>query len=190
MRKWIANILKSLAITISVYSCSSMPEEVNASDKLLQLEQGVLYYNNAVYTGKIITTTAQDKLVSEQLFVKGRLHGIWRQWYPDGKQKEVRPYANGIKVGTHSGWWQNGHKKFNYQLDDSGRYDGSVKEWYQTGQLFKCFNYKKGKEEGRQQMYDADGKVRANFFTINGERFGKIGVKKCYEVTVNTTTIK
>ena len=184
------NILKYLVVAMGIYSCSSMPEQVNVNDKQLQLEQGILYYNNVLYTGTVVTTVQQEQLVSEQPYVKGRLHGVWKQWYSDGKQKEVRPYFEGIKVGVHRGWWPNGNRKFSYELDRSGRYDGAVKEWYHAGQPFKSFNYKKGKEEGRQQMFAIDGKVRANFFTINGERFGKIGVKKCYEVTANDTTIK
>ena len=186
----IANIFKCLMVIIALYSCTSMPERLDANDAQLQLEQGVLYYKNVPYTGILITTVEQNKLVSEKPYVKGRLNGVWKQWYADGRQKEVRPYIEGIKIGVHSGWWPNGNRKFNYQLDNSGRYNGAVKEWFLNGQLFKSFNYKKGKEEGRQQMFNVDGKVRANFFTINGERFGKIGVKKCYEVTANNATIK
>ena len=46
------------------------------------------------------------------------------------------------------------------------------------------FNYVDGKEEGSQKMWQINGKIRANYHVKNGERFGLIGLKKCY--TVNT----
>ena len=51
------------------------------------------------------------------------------------------------------------------------------------------FNYKKGKESGSQRLWKTDGSIKANYDVVNGERFGLIGLKKCYQVTVGNDTV-
>ena len=36
-----------------------------------------------------------------------------------------------------------------------------------------------GKERGSQKMWDLDGKITANFYTVENERHGLIGLKNC-----------
>jgi antitoxin component YwqK of YwqJK toxin-antitoxin module len=71
---------------------------------------------------------------------------------------------------------------FEYQLNNKGSYNGSVKDWHYNGQLAKDFNFIDGLENGSQKMWDLKGKIKANFFTVNGERYGLIGLKKCVSV--------
>jgi antitoxin component YwqK of YwqJK toxin-antitoxin module len=52
------------------------------------------------------------------------------------------------------------------------------------------FNYKNGKETGSQRLWKPDGSIKANYEVVNGERFGLIGLKKCYTVTVDKNEIK
>ena len=39
-------------------------------------------------------------------------------------------------------------------------------------------------------MWKDDGTIKANYEVVNGERFGLIGLKKCYTVTVNEDEVK
>jgi antitoxin component YwqK of YwqJK toxin-antitoxin module len=39
-----------------------------------------------------------------------------------------------------------------------------------------------GKEEGTQKAFKSDGRIKANYTVINGERFGLIGMKRCFTV--------
>ena len=45
------------------------------------------------------------------------------------------------------------------------------------------FNYINGKEAGKQLLLKSNGNIKANYEVVNGERFGLIGLKKCYTVT-------
>ena len=72
---------------------------------------------------------------------------------------------------------------FEYHFNKIGLYDGSVKDWYESGTLSKHFNFVYGVEEGSQKMWNFSGKITANFYTVNSDRHGLIGLKKCVSVT-------
>ena len=152
--------------------------------------KGVLIFKNKPYSGKVIYHTHNKYLKSEINYLKGKKHGLAQHWFPTGELKEKRTYTNGIKTGVHYGWWAPDILKFVYHFNTEGAYHGEVKEWYRDGQLYMYFNYNKGKELGSQRLWKNDGAIKANYTVVNGERFGLIGLKKCFKVTVNKDTIK
>ena len=96
-----------------------------------------------------------------------------------------RQYYNGVKVGLHRGWWENKNLKYRYFFSNNGKYNGKVEEGYVNGQKLKEFNYSKGLEKGKQKLWDLDGNIKANYEVINGERYGLIGLKKCFTISDN-----
>ena len=50
------------------------------------------------------------------------------------------------------------------------------------------FHYKNGKEVGSQRLWKADGSIKANYEVVGGERFGLIGLKKCYNMDISEIT--
>jgi len=168
-------------------SCGSQPElRLEASNSNLKLENGVLFYKNGAFNGVLFSYYNEDLLRSEIQYVKGKKHGYEKQWYPNGNRLVVRWYEAGVKIGIHKSWWDNGDKKFEYHFNDHGAFHGLVKEWYKSGQVFRVFHYINGKEVGSQRLYKNDGTIKANYEVVNGERFGLIGLKKCYSLTVDS----
>jgi len=111
--------------------------------------------------------------------------GLEKIWYVNSQLSSSRTYKEGVKVGSHKGWWENGNFKFDYLYNNKGEYSGKIMEWYPNGKLYKEFTYEKGKEEGSQKMWKLNGNIKANYVVINGERFGLIGLKKCDPVSAN-----
>jgi len=146
------------------------------------LDNGVLFYNNHPYSGALIDTNKVTKIVKEIEYLNGKKHGKETKKYAPNSIAEQRFYTHGNKSGTHKAWWSNGQLKFEYHFNTKGEHHGPVNEWYINGQQAKAFHFVNGKEEGTQKMWQKDGKLRANFVTKNGERFGLIGLKKCYSV--------
>lgn len=148
----------------------------------LVLKNGVLLYNNTPFKGVITTFDPINETNNETPYVRGKKEGIERKIYVNNVVAEERVYKNGLKVGIHRGWYKNGGLKFEYSYNENGSYEGSFKEWYKNGKALKAFHYTNGKESGSQMMWLPNGNIRANYVVKNGERYGLIGLKKCYSV--------
>ncbi|MBU2950078.1 hypothetical protein KO493_05135 [Tamlana agarivorans] len=175
-----------------VFSCGRTSEtiSVDANNDNLKLDNGILLYQEVPFNGEILDYYKPEKLKSKMTYVDGKKHGAETQWYANGNLLIERFYKEGFKTGTHKSWYQDGTQKFEYHFNDKGEFHGVVKEWYKNAQIFRDFNYVNGKEVGRQRLWKVDGSLKANYEVVNGERFGLIGLKKCYTVTVNEDDVK
>lgn len=158
---------------------------VNASDENLKLDNGVLFYNESPFDGTLVSYYKTEKLKSKIQYINGKKHGAEIQWYINGNKLMERFYHEGFKTGIHKSWWEDGKPKFEYHFNQKGEFHGTVKEWYKNGQPYRYCNYVEGKEHGSQRMWKGDGSIKANYEVVNGERFGLIGLKRCYNVKVN-----
>lgn len=172
-------------------SCHSTPKHtvVNASNLSLKLDNGIIFYNNVPFSGNLITHHQNNLIKSDIEYKEGKKHGYEKHWNTKADLVVERYYFKGNKTGTHKAWWNNGNLKFEYHFNEKGEYNGSMKEWYKNGQLFKAFNYNNGKENGSQKLWYETGNIKANYEVVNGERFGLIGLKKCYQVTVGSDEV-
>ncbi|WP_406683103.1 hypothetical protein N1F78_10440 [Seonamhaeicola sp. MEBiC1930] len=185
-------VIIHIGLILCLFS-SCKKQEIIVLDVLnenLYLNNGVLEFINKPFNGKIQSSFSNGQLKSEVIYLKGKKQGIEKIWYANGELEVERNYYKGIKVGIHKAWWQNGTPKFLYHFNEKGEYHGNVKEWYADGILFKDFNYENGKEKGGQRLWKPDGNIKSNYEVVNGERFGLIGLKKCYTVTTDSDEIK
>ena len=173
-------------------SCINTSERLSVvtTNKGLKLDNGVLLYNEKPFNGVILEYYEPEKLKSKIDYVDGKKHGTEAQWYENGNQVIERFYKEGFKTDVHKSWWEDGTQKFEYHFNKKGEFHGVVKEWYKNTQIFRDFNYVEGKEVGLQRMWKTDGTIKANYEVVHGERFGLIGLKKCYTVTVNEDEVK
>ena len=156
--------------------------EKNRKHLLFQLKNGVLFFDIKPFSGVVKEFYAEGSIKSTAQYYLGKRQGTYFGWYQNKKKWFERFYVNGLKVKIHKGWHKNGIQMFVYHFKKTGVYNGSVKDWYANGVLAKSFNFIEGKEAGSQKMWDLKGKIRANFYTINTERHGLIGLKKCISV--------
>lgn len=163
---------------------------LNTSSPNLQLDNGVLLYNNHPFNGNLIDYHHDGGIKSDIQYVDGRKNGYEKHWFSDESLAVERYYTKGLKTGIHKAYWKSGFLKFEYHFNEKGEYHGNVKEWYKTNILYRDFNYINGKEAGKQRLWKSNGTIKANYEVVNGERFGLIGLKKCKTVTVNSTEVK
>jgi len=164
--------------------------ELLTSNDNLHLINGVLHLNENLFNGRLVEYYDENKLKLEVFYKNGKKHGHEKKWYTNDTLAEIRFYSNGNKSGIHEAWWPNKNKKFEYHFNEKGEYHGEVLEWYKTGQRFRAFNYINGQEVGSQQLWQLDGRIKGNYEVVNGERFGLIGLKKCYTVTRDNDEVK
>ncbi len=163
--------------------------EIDATNSDLKLENGVLLYKSKSFTGFLNHYDKVNQTQNRTHYLSGKKDGKELKKYRNDQIAEERFFRKGMKVGTHKSFWPNGIPKFEYHFNDEGVYHGNFKEWYTNGQLAKEFHYVQGKEDGPQKMWRYDGKIRANYVVKNGERFGLIGLKKCYAVNTKNEEI-
>ena len=155
---------------------------VLATDSLFTNKQDTVLYKGEKFSGILYQLYQADDTMFIIPFLNGLQQGIAKKWYPQKQLAEEREYSKGKKAGIHKGWWENGKQKFMFDVSDD-EYTGEFKEWNRDGFLVKIFNYKNGQEEGSQQWYYDNGKIKSNYVIIAGRRYGLLGTKNCVNVS-------
>ncbi len=174
------------------FSCHQpgVQDEVNHStirldknDLRLRVENGLLLWDNSPFSGTLYSLDQNNvDTLSLSSYRSGWEHGEWKQFYEGGQLKERRFFNNGLKACEYVAWWPNGKKQLHY-IFENGEYESTCREWNNEGTLIKLANYKKGYEEGLQQLWYDNGKVRANYVIKDGRRYGLLGTKNCINVS-------
>jgi antitoxin component YwqK of YwqJK toxin-antitoxin module len=156
---------------------------LNKSEQQLSMNNGLLMINQQPFNGTLFMLFPEtNDTAAIENYLHGKEHGEWKKLYPSNKIKEKRFFANGQKTGVYTTWWENGNKQLQY-LFVADEYEGACKEWSETGFLNKIMNYKKGHEDGQQQCWYDNGKIKANYIIKDGRRFGLLGTKNCINVS-------
>jgi MORN repeat variant len=156
---------------------------INAADSGISNSNGTVYFNNQLFSGVLYTLYAATKdTVAKTSYLKGKEHGEWLKFYPDGKLQEQRFFDNGKKTGLFITWWPSGNKQTHCTLLND-EYEGTSREWTDKGVLVKEMNYHNGHEEGWQRWWHDNGKVRSNYIIKEGRRYGLLGTKHCINVS-------
>lgn len=160
------------------------------SSKDITLQNGIVFLNKKKFSGVFydLNTNGKDTLSIEE-YNAGLLDGISKKWYSNKQLKEERFYLKGEKSGKQIAYWGNGNKKFEF-IAKNDSYVGEMKEWNFESQLIHIANFKNGQEDGTQKLWYDNGKIRANYFIINGKRYGLLGTKNCVNVSDSVFVIK
>ncbi len=156
---------------------------LNKDEQRISIANGLLIINKQPFSGRLFSLFPSTRdTVEITSYREGKEHGEWEKFYPSGKIKEKRFFEDGQKIGEYVAWWENGNRQLHYFFE-ADEYEGTCKEWNVDGKLVKVLNYKKGHEEGHQQWWYDNGKVKANYVIQDGRRFGLLGTKNCVNVS-------
>ena len=161
----------------------------NANGNAFNNHQDTLYLNNTVFSGLLFALYANKDTAFIKPYLNGLEEGLCLKYYANHILEEERLYINGKKEGVHKGYWQNGNKKFEFEVSND-IYTNEFKEWLSNGLLVKHFHYKNGQEVGSQKLFYDNGKIKANYVIINGKRYGLLGTKNCKNVSDSIFNIK
>lgn len=168
---------------ILFYTCNE--PSVYFKNDFFENKHNILYFRNSPFSGLMIDTL-NFEYIKKTNYEDGLKNGTAVSFYKNLDTASLRYYKKGVKVGIHKGWWPNKKEKFLYYFNSNGEYDGEIKQWHFNGIPFKILNYKNGREFGYQKIWNDRGVLKANYFIDeNSERFGLIGIKKCYSTSIN-----
>lgn len=165
-------------------ACSERTElkSFNAHSLHLENRNGIVYSEGKPFSGNVFELTDTNDTIALSGFYKGKEHGQWKRFYPEGRLEELRYFDKGVKIKTLTRWWENGQMQMICTFKN-GEYDGALKEWNENGQLTQEMNYRNGYESGSQKMYYDNGKIRSNYVVKDGKRIGLLGTKNCVNVS-------
>ena len=113
-----------------------------------------------------------NDIVEEGKYKSSRKTGIWKAYFPNGKNKSEIEYNNGRAAGKFVTYFKNG------QVEEAGTWKGRAYKdefvrYYEDGTIAqkKTFN-ETGKTEGVVEYYHPNGQVELTFTTANGVETG------------------
>jgi antitoxin component YwqK of YwqJK toxin-antitoxin module len=186
------NSIILLILSIGFFGCDTKtPEDLmvdysillNKAEQKIKIENGLLIINQKPFSGRLFALFEASTDTAElSSYQNGKEHGEWKKVYTSGKIKERRFFEQGQKTGEYTAWWENGNRQLHYFFV-ADEYEGTCKEWNVEGKLVRILNYKSGHEEGHQQWWYDNGKVKANYVIKDGRRYGLLGTKNCINVS-------
>ncbi len=171
-------ILKTslIFIFLILIHCS---KTVSSNDSELQIQDGKLFYKNALYTGFVQEEIPSLKITRKIEFKSGVEDGIQTVHNSEGALLEERNFQNGYKQGIHKTWFPNGKPRTQSEFV-LGMYVGDRWEWYDTGIPAV---YEKFDDTGKivvSKKWRRTGKIYMNtVFTKTGGSIGLPGSKLC-----------
>ena len=167
-----------LAATSGSVSFSDRAQLVVYENAISLNKQGVRIYQNAPFTGKVVSYHSTGALATEDEFVAGRRAGVARKWFSNGTLGYEAYYASGAREGSVKTWRVNGNLRsaFGYE---AGKVEGEGWRWYRSGAKFKKFNYHAGQPTGLQQAWRQNGTLYSNFEYKNGRIYGLRKANNC-----------
>lgn len=112
------------------------------------------------------------KLVAENNYNAGKLEGVTKTFYPDGKTvATVKNYRNGVLEGKVFEYYENGNKKTEASYKE-GILNGTLKKYSMAETLISSAQYSDGKLDGLYKEYFVTGKPKKEIEYYNGLKEG------------------
>jgi len=114
------------------------------------------------------TCFANGKLQSETTYEDGVANGPTRSYGPDGKVVREGTMRAGKRHGTLTDYWPGSDKPKRTAEYDMGRVVGLVREFYASGQLKREVPFRDNTMHGIEKEYDITGKVIRTRYWVDG----------------------
>jgi antitoxin component YwqK of YwqJK toxin-antitoxin module len=80
----------------------------------------------------IVFDKTGEQPVAEEHYDNGKADGVWKVWFPNGKQKTQVSFKQGNKDGLSTEWTDKGEKRIELNFADN-KYDGQATFWLPDG---------------------------------------------------------
>jgi antitoxin component YwqK of YwqJK toxin-antitoxin module len=138
------------------------------SSKQMERKNGIWYYNNEIYNGKFIDYYYSGRIQGEGILKNGKLEGLRKMYYQNGKLSVERYYTNSISDGLEKEYYEDGTLKQKGILIN-GKEDGVWEIYFPNGQIKQRTNFKNGIVDGESTIYYSTGKILSVELGQNGK---------------------
>jgi len=111
---------------------------------------------------------AEEKLVKEEHYVKGKLNGVCKIYYPSGQLMEEKAWNMGKMHGVWKWYYEDGTPRLETTNIDDKR-DGAFIIYHINGNKYIDGNYKSDLKDGKWTFYNQKGEEEKSMKFKNGE---------------------
>ncbi len=119
-------------------------------------------------------------VIASTPYVNGKLHGVVKTWFSNGKiKKDIRHYIEGKAHGHKTTWYDNGTKEYEI-IYVNGKAEGVYRQWHLNGNPEIVSNFAHGIWHGDYATFEDDGFQLSKGRYEKGTRIGvwRIGFKR------------
>ena len=96
-------------------------------------------------------------------FKKGKPHGLWTTYFPDGKPRWEGYKKEGVNHGSFTMWYDNGKKRIK-GVYENGLKHGLTIAWHKNGVKWQQRSYHLGNPVGTWKSWDEKGTLMSEVF--------------------------
>ncbi|MBX9887653.1 MAG: hypothetical protein K2Y30_06935 [Flavobacteriaceae bacterium] len=158
------------AIFIYTKEYRKRPEDIKQipSAKQMERKNGIWYFNNEIYNGKFIDYYYSGKIQGDGIMKNGKLEGMRKMYFHNGKLSVERNYKNAISDGLEKEFYEDGTLK-QKGIFINGKEDGVWEMYFPNGQIKQKTNFKNGIVDGESTVYYSTGKILSVELGENGK---------------------
>lgn len=172
----ISIVLVIAASIVSVFLLAGPIRFMAVSAPGLSLSPLGFSYDKKPFTGAVYQRASTGRFLQLTFLWRGKRHGADIQWFGNGRRSIERHYRNGLEVGTHKAWYQDGSVK-SLKVFADGVAHGKFYDWHSNGRLAQFVIYEHGREVAAKS-WTAGGKPFYNYvwndhapIGVQGDRF-------------------
>jgi len=112
------------------------------------------------------------QLEQEGAYEDDQKHGAFTEWDPDGTVRVFQEYRKGVIHGNSKTWWQNGQPMLELTYVN-GEQEGPALTWFETGRKKTEGSFRKGRQHGTWTAWYPDGTRRKVAVFDEGEELSR-----------------
>ena len=108
------------------------------------------------------------KIASETPYVKGKAHGVAKSFSADGKVMRECTLKKGLRDGKLTDYWPEtgkSRRSIHYKM---GKVTGVVRQYHDNGQLKSEVSFRNDAMHGEEKRFERDGKPAKSRYWLNG----------------------
>lgn len=146
------------------------PESIKQipSSKQMEKKNGIWLLHSNPYTGQFLDYYFSGRKQGEGTFQDGRLTGLRKMYYQNGKLAMERKYTAGVENGSENEYYEDGSLKQKGEFEN-GKEEGIWESYYPNGQVQLRSKYKTGEIFDTATTYYSTGKIKEIVFIKNGK---------------------
>lgn len=163
---------KVLIVVSVFFSCKADHswKNIDKIDVVRTPRDSTYFFDSKPFNGTIKKLSSSNKQILVFNTTKGKLNGVFTEYFLNGNKKIERNYKNGILNGKYTSYFKNNMEKESYNYD-MGLINGERKSYWINGAIKQSSFFKSGVLSGESSFYYSNSQLQKKIsFDLYGNR--------------------